>query len=53
MSDVNKEAHNNILQWWEEARFGMFITWGVYSVPAGIHNGKEVDGEAEWIMDWR
>ncbi|RPI19787.1 MAG: glycosyl hydrolase, partial [Acidobacteria bacterium] len=23
------------LKWWREARFGMFIHWGVYSVPAG------------------
>jgi len=25
--------------WWREARFGMFIHWGVYSVPAGRANG--------------
>ena len=23
------------MKWWREARFGMFIHWGVYSVPAG------------------
>jgi alpha-L-fucosidase len=22
------------MQWWREARFGMFIHWGVYSLPA-------------------
>jgi len=21
------------MQWWREARFGMFIHWGVYAVP--------------------
>jgi alpha-L-fucosidase len=39
------------MQWWEEARFGMFIHWGIYSVPAGIYNGKEVPGIGEWIMN--
>jgi alpha-L-fucosidase len=38
------------MQWWREARFGMFIHWGVYSVPAGTYDGKRVDGIGEWIM---
>ena len=50
--DETPQQRTARLAWWKQARFGMFITWGVYSVPAGIHNGKEVDGEAEWIMDW-
>ena len=37
--------------WWREARFGMFIHWGVYSVPAGTYNGKQVDSIGEWIMN--
>jgi alpha-L-fucosidase len=24
------------MEWWREARFGMFIHWGVYAVPAGV-----------------
>ncbi|WP_295650909.1 alpha-L-fucosidase [uncultured Mucilaginibacter sp.] len=39
------------MKWWTEARFGMFIHWGIYSVPAGIYNGKEVPGIGEWIMN--
>lgn len=39
------------LQWWRNARFGMFIHWGVYSVAGGEWNGKPVDGAAEWIMN--
>ena len=23
------------MRWWREARFGMFIHWGLYAVPAG------------------
>jgi alpha-L-fucosidase len=36
--------------WWREARFGMFIHWGLYALPAGEWNGKEIDGIGEWIM---
>jgi alpha-L-fucosidase len=39
------------LKWWREARFGMFIHWGVYSVPAGTYNGKKIGGIGEWIMN--
>jgi len=28
----------------------MFIHWGVYSVPAGEHNGQATRGNSEWIM---
>nr|MDQ2899592.1 alpha-L-fucosidase [Acidobacteriota bacterium] len=38
------------LEWWTQARFGMFIHWGLYSIPAGEWNGKRVDGLGEWIM---
>lgn len=38
------------MEWWRMARFGMFIHWGAYSVPAGIYQGKEVGGIGEWIM---
>ena len=39
------------MKWWREARFGMFIHWGVYSVPAGTYKGKQVSGIGEWIMN--
>lgn len=37
------------LDWFKEAKFGLFIHWGLYSVPAGEWNGKETK-YAEWIM---
>jgi alpha-L-fucosidase len=37
--------------WWREARFGMFIHWGVYAVPAGTWNGKQIGNIGEWIMN--
>jgi alpha-L-fucosidase len=45
-----KEQRDTRMQWFREARFGMFIHWGVYSVPAGIYHGKKIDGIGEWIM---
>ncbi len=44
------EAYNKRMKWWKDARFGMFIHWGAYAVPAGIYHGKVVPGAAEWIM---
>ncbi len=36
------------MDWWRSAKFGMFIHWGIYAVPAGEYNGKTTYGE--WIM---
>lgn len=35
------------MQWWREARFGLFIHWGLYSIPAGEWQGRT--NHAEWI----
>jgi len=35
------------MEWWREARFGMFIHWGLYSIPAGAWEDKTTHGE--WI----
>ncbi|MGV8136637.1 MAG: alpha-L-fucosidase [Mangrovibacterium sp.] len=40
------------MQWWEEAKFGLFVHWGIYSVPGGYYQGKPVDGIGEWIMNF-
>ena len=40
------------MRWWREARFGMFIHWGLYAVPAGEYNGKRSERIGEWIMEW-
>jgi alpha-L-fucosidase len=40
------------MQWWREARFGMFVHWGLYSGLAGTWDGKPVatKGGMEWIQ---
>ena len=48
-SQADRDAR---MQWWREARFGMFIHWGLYAVPAGEYNGLKSDRIGEWIQDW-
>jgi alpha-L-fucosidase len=38
------------LDWWRDARFGMFIHWGLYAIPAGLWKGEAIPGIGEWIM---
>jgi len=45
-----KEQRDARMAWWREARFGMFIHWGLYAAPAGEWNGKKIPGLGEWIM---
>jgi alpha-L-fucosidase len=45
-------SHDQKMEWWREARFGMFIHWGVYSVLGGVYKGHhQARGGAEWIMN--
>jgi len=37
------------MAWWRDARFGMFIHWGLYAIPAGEWEGKKDHGE--WIRE--
>ena len=39
------------MQWFREAKFGLFIHWGLYSIPAGEWKGQPVAGIGEWIMN--
>jgi alpha-L-fucosidase len=38
------------MAWWRDARFGMFIHWGLYAVPAGEWKGRHTPKIGEWIM---
>ncbi len=48
--DETKAQRDARMAWWREARFGLFIHWGLYSVPAGIYENQYVDGYPAWIM---
>lgn len=43
-------THEQRIQWWRDAKFGMFIHWGIYSLPGGEWKGKKVEGYAEHLM---
>jgi alpha-L-fucosidase len=45
---VNSDAR---MAWWRDARFGMFIHWGVYAQLAGEYDGHTIGKAAEWIMN--
>lgn len=45
-----KEQRDARMAWWRDAKFGMFIHWGVYAVPAGFYQDNPVPGIGEWIM---
>lgn len=40
------------MEWWREAKFGMFIHWGPYCLLGGVYKGhNQARGGAEWIMN--
>ncbi len=39
-------------EWYKQAKFGMFIHWGLYSVPAGEWKGERTDFPSEWLMTY-
>ena len=52
-SSVDLEEHRDEkMDWWRDAKFGMFIHWGVYAVPAGKYKGKKVNRVSSWIMQY-
>ncbi|MEI8115368.1 MAG: alpha-L-fucosidase, partial [Bacteroidia bacterium] len=37
------------MQWWEDAKFGLFVHWGVYSTPGGMWSKDNTF--ASWFND--
>ena len=48
MAITQPAATDTRMDWWRNAKFGMFIHWGLYAVPAGEYKGNTNFGE--WIM---
>lgn len=38
------------IEWWRNAKFGLFVHWGVYSEPGGEWKGKKISGYSEHLM---
>ena len=36
--------------WFKQAKFGMMIHFGLYSLPAGEWKGQRMDGIGEWVQ---
>ncbi|HKO82086.1 MAG TPA: alpha-L-fucosidase [Chitinophagaceae bacterium] len=47
---ASMKTHEQRIQWWREAKFGMFVHWGIYSLPGGEWKGKKPGGYAEHLM---
>ncbi|MEN5088832.1 alpha-L-fucosidase [Sphingobacterium faecium] len=48
-----KETKDSRMEWFREARFGLFIHWGLYSAAGGSWDGKQYPQHyAEWIQAW-
>jgi len=43
-------AREERLKWFRDAKYGLFIHWGLYAVPAGEWKGRRSLGLGEWIM---
>lgn len=48
-TDVEQLSSNRVEDW-KAMKFGMFIHWGVYSIPAGVWKGKQIEKLGEQIM---
>ena len=49
-SMIGANPNDPRVAWFREAKFGMFIHWGLYSIPGGVWKGQPVKGLGEWIM---
>jgi alpha-L-fucosidase len=47
----DNEEREARLKWFHEAKYGFFINWGLYSIPAGEWKGTPIEGIGEWIMN--
>jgi len=46
-SSIKTNAQNNKMQWWQDAKFGLFLHWGLYSI--GEWNGKPQKGNEHFM----
>jgi len=44
-------AKEKRLEWFRDAKYGMFIHWGLYAIPAGEWQGRRCLGLGEWLMN--
>ncbi len=47
--DMSPE-HEKKMAWFREAKYGLFIHWGLYAIPGGMWKGEHIRISSEWIM---
>ena len=45
------DAASDRTQWFRDAKFGLFMHWGLYSQLGNEWNGKSYYGSGEWLMN--
>jgi alpha-L-fucosidase len=48
--EESPESYNKRMQWFTDAKYGMFIHFGLYSQLGGYYKGSPVPKYAEWIQ---
>ena len=48
---ARRMSQDEKMKWFREAKFGLFIHWGLYAIPAGEWKGQLIPGIGEWIMN--
>lgn len=46
-----EEEYQARMQWWKDAKYGMFIHYGLYSILGGEYKGEVTPKIAEWIQN--
>lgn len=49
-SQINTKPSTESIKWWRDAKFGMFVHWGLYSVAGGDWNGKPSKGNEHFML---
>lgn len=49
-SSIAQQVNAPAMQWWKDAKFGMFVHWGLYSVAAGQWKGKPSKGNEHFML---
>ena len=51
MAPAQTSSQDAKMKWFRDAKFGLFIHWGLYCIPAGEWKGQPIAGIGEWIMN--
>ena len=52
LTSNGQTANPSKMDWWNEAKLGLFVHWGPYSLYGGVYNGfNQRRGGCEWIMN--